>query len=124
MDRDWEVNKNAKLLAGEIPQLLPEYLLSVSIMTLNPIAAAAKYPERERWEDIMGLKIHREVLKVEPGEDWNAAWTFYQTKFPFINSLKGLTLRNQINTLIPDWIRLVDNTKGFGFKQEWGLENV
>ena len=87
----------------------------------NPRAAAAIYPECEGWQDIKGLQFQGEVHLVESPEVWDSAWELYQQKFPFVRSLKSLVSQNKMYLFTPNWIRLMDNSQGFGFKQEWIL---
>ena len=90
-------------------------------ITHNPFAAVAFYPECQGWEDIRGLQMRGEVRVVEPGPQWEAAWERYAAKFPFASQLKDIVAQNMLYVFLPDWIRLVDNRQGFGFKQEWTL---
>ncbi len=85
----------------------------------QPAAAGAIYPECEGWKDIRGLQLEGEVLPVARGPEWDAAWEQYRTKFPFVSALKPVVARNELFAFVPHWIRLVDNRRGFGFKQEW-----
>lgn len=85
----------------------------------QPAAAGAIYPECEGWQDIRGLQLEGEVLPVERGPEWDAAWEQYRAKFPFVSALKVVVARNALFAFVPHWIRLVDNRRGFGFKQEW-----
>lgn len=86
--------------------------------------AAAIYPQCTGWQDIRGLQIHGKVRKVEQREEWDLAWNLYLRKFPFVKSLKAIVRKNQLFVLMPEWIRLVDNTKRFGYKEEWNLPKV
>jgi uncharacterized protein YhbP (UPF0306 family) len=38
-----------------------------------------------------------------------------------VASLKSVVAKNQMYVFVPSWIRLVDNSQGFGFKKEWQL---
>ena len=87
----------------------------------NPHVAAAIYPECAGWQDIKGLQIRGEVRWVESPEVWDSAWEEYQRKFRFVRTLKAVVAQNKMYVLIPSWIRLVDNSQGFGFKKEWGF---
>jgi uncharacterized protein YhbP (UPF0306 family) len=87
----------------------------------NHRAAAAIYPHCDGWQDIKGLQLHGEVFLVESTEVWEHAWEQYQHKFPFVRSLKAVVAQNKMYVFIPGWIRLVDNSQGFGFKKEWNL---
>ena len=87
----------------------------------NPTAAAAIYPDCQGWQDIRGVQLHGQVDLVESGDLWDQAWKLYKTKFPFVKTLKAIVAKNQLYIFVPNWIRLVDNSKGFGFKKEWQL---
>lgn len=87
----------------------------------NPRAAAAIYPETRDWREIHGLQLRGKVFQVPAGATWEHAWMAYQAKFPFVSALKPIVMQNNLYLFRPDWIRLVDNRQGFGFKQEWNL---
>ena len=87
----------------------------------NPKVAVAIYPECESWRDIKGLQLRGEVRLVESTMEWDSAWARYQVKFPFVSALKAVVAQNQLYVFIPNWIRLVDNSRGFGFKKEWNF---
>ena len=85
-------------------------------------AAAALYPECLDWQGIRGAQMRGIVQPVDPGGQWEAAWQLYKSKFPFVSELKEVVARNQLHCFSPTWIRLIDNRRSFGFKQEWLLE--
>jgi uncharacterized protein YhbP (UPF0306 family) len=87
----------------------------------NPRAAGAIYPECHDWRDILGLQLHGEVHSVPPGPEWDVAWELYAAKFPFVSELRIVVEKNVLYALTPVWVRLVDNRRSFGFKQEWDL---
>jgi hypothetical protein len=88
-------------------------------VSAHPQVAAACYPECQGWQDIHGLQLRGRVRRVPPGPEWEAAWKCYTAKFPFVRTLKAIVARNTLDVFAPHWIRLVDNRRGFGFKQEW-----
>lgn len=85
----------------------------------NPKVAAAIYPECEGWRGIKGLQLRGAARLVESAQEWDSAWARYQVKFPFVRALKAVVAKNQLYVFIPSWIRLVDNSRGFGHKKEW-----
>jgi len=87
----------------------------------RPQAAAAIYPEVSGWQAIRGLQLRGQVALVPHGADWQAAWELYAGKFPFVKGLKSIVASNELYAFIPHWLRLVNNRRGFGFKQEWDL---
>jgi len=87
----------------------------------NPLAAVTLYPECKNWQEIRGLQMRGEVDRVAEGAAWQAAWQCYASKFPFVLDLESVIASNALFAFQPSWIRLVDNHRGFGFKQEWTL---
>jgi uncharacterized protein len=90
-------------------------------LKLHPQAAAAIYPEVTGWQAIRGLQLRGQAALVPPGAHWQAAWAIYAGKFPFVKALKAIVASNELYAFTPGWLRLVDNRRGFGFKQEWDL---
>lgn len=87
----------------------------------DPRAAVAFHPECHGWKDIRGVQMRGDVQSVQPGDPWDHAWAVYEQKFPFVSELKDVVARNQFYVFIPEWVRLIDNLKGFGYKEEWSL---
>jgi uncharacterized protein YhbP (UPF0306 family) len=90
----------------------------------HPQAAITIYPECRDWQEIRGLQMRGTVRAVETGPEWDAAWTIYAAKYPFVSELKAVVERNRLYVFEPQWVRLVDNRQGFGFKKEWGVDNA
>jgi uncharacterized protein len=84
-------------------------------------AAIAIYPPSQDWREIRGLQMQGQVQQIESGPQWDQGWACYRAKFPFVDSLKAIVAQNALYAFNPHWIRLVDNRRGFGFKQEWTL---
>jgi uncharacterized protein YhbP (UPF0306 family) len=87
----------------------------------NPRAAVSIFPECEGWQDIRGVQMRGQVHGVMPGDQWERAWQRYLDKFPFVKELKAVVAQNALYVFSPHWIRLIDNRRGFGFKEEWTL---
>ena len=87
-------------------------------LAANPQAAATIHPLVSGWQEIRGLQMRGEVQRVAPGTEWDAAWQIYRAKFPFVVGLQEQLARTALYAFIPHWIRLVDNLRGFGFKEE------
>ena len=85
----------------------------------NPKTAAAIYPECQGWRDIKGLQLRGETYLVESEAEWDPAWQHYQNKFRFVRSMKTAVAQNRLYVFTPNWIRLLDNSMGFGYKKEW-----
>ncbi len=87
----------------------------------TPRLAAAIYPECSGWQEIRGLQLRGSARLLPAGPAWDAAWQVYVQKFPFVKVMKAVVRRNALYAFQPEWVRLVDNRQGFGFKQEWTL---
>jgi uncharacterized protein YhbP (UPF0306 family) len=84
-------------------------------------AAVAFYPPSLDWRELRGLQMHGRAQPLVAGDWWDRGWACYLAKFPFVATLKDIVAQNALYVFTPLWIRLVDNRRGFGFKQEWVL---
>lgn len=91
-------------------------------LSANPQAAATIHPLVQSWQAIRGLQLRGRVRVVAPGDEWERAWGLYLVKFPFAVSLKAVVARNTLYAFQPDWVRWIDNRRGFGHKEEWTRE--
>lgn len=92
-------------------------------IAVHPTAAAEIHPENRSWRAIQGLQLHGEVQPVEAIIDWERAWQAYLQKFPFVGGLQIIVQQNKLYCFSARWLRLVDNHRRFGFKQEWDLSD-
>lgn len=81
-------------------------------------AAVTIHPLVEGWEEIRGLQMEGLVRQVSDPEEREKAWNIYQHKFLFVSGLKNLVDENSLYVFTPHWTRLVDNLRGFGYKEE------
>lgn len=88
-------------------------------ITHDPRAAITVNGEQGGWQEIHGLQMRGVITAVQSTSEWQWAWDLYQAKFPFVINLQEIIVINQMYVFKPHWVRLVDNRKGFGFKQEW-----
>lgn len=85
----------------------------------HPGSSAAIYPAVVDWTEIRGLQVDGAISQLAPGAGWDRAWAVYTRKFPFVGGLREIVDQNWLLVLVPEWIRVVDNRRGFGFKREW-----
>ena len=79
------------------------------------------HKDEQDWRSIQGIQ-GTGICSPVPAVAVDAAWQVYANRFPFVarqfpdlkNALSSATLW----IIVPTWIRLIDNTKGFGYKQE------
>jgi len=86
----------------------------------EPRAGAAIFPMVGHWSEIRGLQIQGRVSRLE-GSGRETALELYARRFPFITDLGDAVQLSEMLQLTPSWIRLIDNRRGFAFKQEWTL---
>jgi len=90
----------------------------------DPRAAITIHTNRTSWEQILGVQMRGICTQVTTPLAWQRAWAVYLEKFPFVQQLSEIINMNQLYGFAPGWIRLVDNSHGFGYKQEWqAMEN-
>lgn len=84
--------------------------------------AATIEANNQDWRSIRGLQLHGFAGPcIEPDEE-EVAREVYGDRFPFISTVETLAgpLSNaRYYKLVPDWIRLIDNSRGFGHREEW-----
>lgn len=83
--------------------------------------AATIYADGQQWQTIQGLQLEGTCTALS-GEAAEAAQAVYLAKFPFIatNSfLAGMLRQVTFYKISPTWLRLIDNSQGFGHKEEW-----
>ena len=88
-------------------------------LAVNPAAALTLSPLVEGWREIYGMQMRGEAQPVPAGLESERAFQLYLARFPFASSLKEELARNTLYVFTPTWLRLVDNWRGFGFKEEW-----
>jgi uncharacterized protein YhbP (UPF0306 family) len=90
----------------------------------DPRVAVTVHPNNSAWQNIHGLQLRGEAAPVQNRAIWQQAWERYADKFPFVRQLEEIVSENQMYLFTPKWMRLVDNRKGFGYKQEWRRDNA
>ncbi|GAA3160621.1 MULTISPECIES: pyridoxamine 5'-phosphate oxidase family protein [Streptomyces] len=75
----------------------------------------------QEWSGLTGLQ-GRGGCRELTGAARMAGWNAYTGRFPFVagdERLRAALERTALWELRPDWLRLIDNGRGFGHKQEW-----
>ena len=83
--------------------------------------------DEQHWRSIQGIQGSGICRPVAP-EHRASAWQTYSGRFPFViqpfgnivSALAAVTLWS----VVPTWLRLVDNTKGFGHKEELSINSA
>jgi uncharacterized protein YhbP (UPF0306 family) len=85
--------------------------------------AAAIYADGQQWQSIQGLQLEGACAALS-GKAAQTARTVYLAKYPFIAKnkfLAGMLDKVTFYKISPAWMRLVDNTQGFGHQEELWL---
>ncbi len=70
------------------------------------------------WRDIQGVQIEGEARIVTDPDERDRAWSLFRGKFPFTNDLIDQIVRSNFYVITPKWIRLIDNTRELGHREE------
>ena len=78
--------------------------------------------DRQVWNEIQGIQFRGRCHRLR-GPDRARGWTLYTERFPFLKEkhrvLAVALKRMALWRIDPDWIRWIDNRRGFGHREEW-----
>ncbi|WP_037571351.1 pyridoxamine 5'-phosphate oxidase family protein [Phaeacidiphilus oryzae] len=113
------------------PDLSPRLVFLTSRRTRHGQALAAGGGEAavaftaqadgQHWETITGLQ-GRGRCRLLDGDAWENARILYTSRFPFVGAEGNLAqalASVDLWEITVDWLRLIDNGKGFAHKEEW-----
>ncbi len=83
--------------------------------------AVTIYHETWDWRDIHGVQIEGVARRLSDPDETDRAWSLFRAKFPFTAEFTDQIARSAFYILTPKWIRLVDNSKYFGHREEFTL---
>jgi len=86
--------------------------------------AATIQGEEVNWQTIQGLQIEGMARPIVGPEERESALRRYLARFPDLQELTDPSVRTALEQatiycITPQWVRWIDNTKGFGHKEEW-----
>jgi len=87
----------------------------------NPRVAAAIHEDCRDWRAIQGVQLEGACAGVSDPIASARALALYAIKFPFVAQLGAVMAKVSFYKITPRWVRFVDNTRGFGFKEEISL---
>jgi hypothetical protein len=82
--------------------------------------AATIYADGQHWQNIQGIQLEGTCVALA-GQEVAAAKAAYLAKYPFIAAdklLLSMLSRVTFYKIRPSWLRLIDNSLGFGHKEE------
>ena len=87
----------------------------------DPRVAAAGRIESMDWREIKGVQLEGEAVRVDDLDERQAAWRMMCDKFPFYESFTDVVTRLEIYRITPKWMRWLDNSTSFGYKEDFFL---
>ncbi len=84
----------------------------------NGSAAVTVYGETWNWNEIAGVQMEGTVSAIPAGPEREAAWETYKAKFPFVVEFEDEVSRSNFYRFTPRWVRLIDNSVRFGYREE------
>ncbi|NJN97944.1 MAG: pyridoxamine 5'-phosphate oxidase [Anaerolineales bacterium] len=88
--------------------------------------AATIYADGQQWQSIRGVQLEGTCAALS-GAAAETVRRAYVTKYPFIlenKLLAGMLEQVTFYKITPTWLRLIDNSQGFGHKEEWRTEGT
>lgn len=88
--------------------------------------AATIYADGQQWQTIRGVQLEGTCVALS-GKAAKTAQAVYLAKYPFIATnllLARLLQKITFYKISPTWLRLIDNSRGFGYKEEWRREDL
>ncbi len=86
-------------------------------------AAVTVYGETWNWSEIAGLQMEGDAAIIPLGPARERAWEVYKSKFPFVGEFEDEISRSEFYRFVPHWIRLIDNSVHFGYREEISLHS-
>jgi uncharacterized protein YhbP (UPF0306 family) len=90
-------------------------------IAINARVSATISEDHRDWRTIQGIQLCGTCEMLGPIQTVRAL-ALYAEKFPFVASLSAAMAKVKFYKITPQWARLIDNTKGFGFKEEIELK--
>jgi uncharacterized protein len=80
--------------------------------------SATVHEDYRDWRTIQGIQLGGDCSLIHNPIESAKALALYANKFPFVAQLAAAMAKVKFYKITPRWMRLVDNTRGFGFKEE------
>jgi len=93
---------------------------SQNLERVNHVAVTIHH-ETWDWRDIHGVQIEGTTRRLIDPDETDRAWALFRDKFPFTAEFTDQIARSAFYALSPRWVRLIDNSKYFGHREEFTL---
>ncbi|WP_236654753.1 pyridoxamine 5'-phosphate oxidase family protein [Streptacidiphilus anmyonensis] len=92
-------------------------------LAADPRAAFTAQADGQQWTELTGVQGRGLVRRLpDDSAERAAAFAAYTQRFPFVTAderLGAALAATALWELRPSWLRLIDNSRGFGAKTEW-----
>ena len=88
----------------------------------DPRVAVTIRSESMDWREVKGVQIEGAAARVDDPGEREKAWRLMCDKFPFYESFTDVVAHLEMYRITPQWIRWIDNSQGFGYREELTLE--
>ena len=95
-------------------------LHSRSLINSPQVSAAVALPT-DRWKQIRGVQMRGAVRLVEDSRERKEVLAAYAERFSLGRVFRVALTQIELYCLTPTWIRLLDNSRHFGYKREFTL---
>lgn len=83
----------------------------------DPKIAATIYTPFVHPQDIRGIQL-KGTCQAIPDEHFETIWKLFEKRMPDAEQFKLIALTQTLYQITPNWIRFIDNTERFGYKEE------
>lgn len=83
--------------------------------------AATVYSPTDRWKEIRGIQMRGTVHIVETAQERKQVLAAYAERFHLGRIFRVALSQSDLYKFSPSWLRLLDNSKRFGYKRELAL---
>ena len=92
-------------------------------MARTGLVAGTIQRDRQEWQEIQGAQFRGRCQRLS-GAAREHGWNLFAARFPFVRNptVAGLAQalgKMDLWRIEPAWMRLIDNQRGFGHKEEW-----
>ena len=87
-------------------------------LRVRPQASVAVYAPVNRWKKIRGAQLQGTVSEVSDPQQRRQIIAGYRRRFRLGALLSAAIMQSTLYAFRPNWIRYIDNSKGFGYRVE------
>ncbi len=90
----------------------------------SPSAAVSVYASTEDWKQIRGVQMRGAAAVVASRDERQGIVEAYCARFHLGPQFRAAITRSRLYCFQPEWVRYLDNSKGFGYKFELSVKSA